>query len=182
MTATAGDSAESGGPRPADTVIAIRSARPSESVLLSRLALTAKAHWGYPAAFIEACRAELSYAPEDIADPRTSFQVAEAEGIPVGFYALRRLADDLTELEALFVAPAWIGRGIGRALIVHAKAAAARSGARALTVQADPNAERFYAAAGGRRTGTSESGSIPGRLLPVLEIPLETAKTEGAHG
>jgi hypothetical protein len=38
------------------------------------------------------------------------------------------------------------------------------------TLEADPGAEPFYLAMGARRCGSVPSGSIPGRLLPVLEI------------
>jgi hypothetical protein len=37
------------------------------------------------------------------------------------------------------------------------------------TLEADPGAEPFYLAMGARRCGSVRSGSIPGRLLPVLE-------------
>jgi hypothetical protein len=45
-------------------------------------------------------------------------------------------------------------------------------GATKLIIQGDPNAERFYIAAGGVRTGTRESASIPGRFLPTFAIDL----------
>lgn len=45
-------------------------------------------------------------------------------------------------------------------------------GADRLSIQADPNAERFYLAAGARRTGATESSSIAGRMLPTLDIDL----------
>lgn len=45
-------------------------------------------------------------------------------------------------------------------------------GATKLIIQGDPNAERFYLAAGAVLTGTRESGSIPGRYLPTFAINL----------
>ena len=59
-----------------------------------------------------------------------SFVVAEDAGVAVGFYAMRRVSATESELEALFVEPARIGQGIGRALMDHAKIAAAAIGAR----------------------------------------------------
>lgn len=39
-----------------------------------------------------------------------------------------------------------------------------------MIIQDDPNAEAFYLAAGGVRTGDRESDSIPGRFLPLFVI------------
>lgn len=143
---------------------------PGEAALLSALALRSKAHWGYAPDFIDACRDELTYAAADIA--RGGFVVAEADGAVLGFYALDRCASREVELDALFVEPAAIGRGIGRVLIEDAKARATRLGARRMTIQGDPHAARFYAAAGALPSGTRPSGSIPGRALPLFVIAL----------
>lgn len=53
-----------------------------------------------------------------------------------------------------------------------ARALAAKHGATASNIVSDPNAERFYLAAGGVRIGERASESIPGRYLPEFEIPL----------
>ena len=53
-----------------------------------------------------------------------------------------------------------------------AKQEARGLGAECLIVQGDPNAESFYRAAGGICTGQSESGSVPGRFLPLFRIDL----------
>ena len=37
-------------------------------------------------------------------------------------------------------------------------------------IESDPNAEQFYRAMGALRTGTVESGAIPGRELPLMEL------------
>lgn len=153
----------------------IRPANPAEAERLSALALRSKAYWGYPPAFMSACRDELTYTAEDIASSTQQFAVAEAGGSCVGFYVLAPSTQDEMELEALFVEPAHIGKGCGREMIEHAKAAAAAGGAARLIVQGDPHAARFYEAAGGRVIGQRESGSIPGRYLPLYAIALRRA-------
>lgn len=153
--------------------IAIRPARSEESQLLSELAFRSKAYWGYSPEFMAACRAELSVSEADIASPRRHYVLAESDGNILGYYALERLSAIEYELEALFVEPQHIGQGIGRQLIEHAKSYARGIGARSLLIQGDPNAERFYIAAGGCRIGERESGSIPGRCLPEFRIVLE---------
>ena len=153
-------------------VYSIRRAHPDEALSLSALALRSKAYWGYSTEFIAACREELSYTAEQIRGNEFRFFVAEHGGALTGFYALRSLAAAAMELEALFVDPSYIGKGFGRALIDHAKCTAAELGAVTLIVQGDPHAERFYRAAGGKRTGQQESASIPGRYLPTFAIAL----------
>lgn len=150
----------------------LRPARRDEARLLSDLALNSKAHWNYSAEFLARVRDELSYRSEQIDSPGMRFVVAEIEGAAVGFYALQLLPGAEVELDALFVEPRFIGKGVGRTLIEHAKLVAIQLGATRMIIQGDPNAERFYIAAGGVLIGTRESGSIPGRMLPTFAIDL----------
>lgn len=151
----------------------IRRARAEEAALLSALAMASKAYWGYSAEFLEACRDELSVTVEQIQNPRLTICVAETPDRPVGFYCLEQLDDAEQELNALFVAPDHIGRGVGRHLMYHAREAAAGMGARTILIQSDPNAEPFYLSAGAQRVGRLESRSIPGRMLPLFRIRLD---------
>lgn len=153
--------------------ITIRAALAGEADFLGALALRSKAHWGYSRQFLEACRDELQYTAHQIVNSRYSFAVAEPDGAVVGFYAIERLSATEYELEALFVEPLYIGRGIGRALMDHAKRATQARGGEMLVIQSDPHAERFYLAAGALPTGQRESASIPGRYLPTLAIRLQ---------
>ncbi len=154
----------------ATSALRIRAARPVEAELVSDIALRSKAYWGYSAEFMAACRAELTYSAQDIADPASSFAIAETDAGPAGFYALRELEDHSYELDALFVEPAQIGIGIGCALLQAAKERVAGKGGGTIVIQGDPHAERFYRAAGGVAIGERESGSIAGRQLPLFRI------------
>lgn len=151
----------------------IRPARPEEAAALTDLALRSKAHWGYSAAFMTAVGAELTQNPADI-DRHPTF-VAEHRAGLAGFYSLRPRSDGELELADLFVAPEWIGRGCGQALLAHARDQARALGHRTMVVQSDPYAEGFYVRAGGRVIGTEPSGSIPGRRLPLLRFELTAA-------
>lgn len=149
--------------------------------MLSELAMRSKAYWGYPPAFMDACRAELTYSAAEIEDPLRVFAVAERSGEPIGFYALGKISMAEIELEALFVEPDHIGTGAGAALVRHAMAEAARRGAGTLVIQGDPNAASFYEAIGGVRIGVRESTSIPGRMLPLYSVRLDSVEA-AAHG
>jgi N-acetylglutamate synthase-like GNAT family acetyltransferase len=152
----------------------IRRARADEVECLSALAFRSKGHWGYTTKFMDACRKELRVSIEKLSKNTFRYNVAELDGNVVGYYALERLSDRTWELEALFVEPVHIGGGIGRLLIEHAKATTSELGGEELLIQGDPNAARFYRAAGGKRIGERESDSIPGRYLPLFSIGLDS--------
>ena len=153
--------------------LTIRDAKPREAMEISALAMRSKSWWGYPKEFMEACREELTVSPEDINSDDLHYVVAEYELKLSGYYAIEKCTEQEYELEALFVEPACIGMGIGKALMAHAKSMVTALGGKTLTIQGDPNAEKFYRAAGGRKVGTRESASIPGRNLPLFVIELE---------
>lgn len=62
----------------------LRSARADEVQMLSELALRSKGYWGYDAAFLEACREELTGRVADIESRHVT--VLEREGKVLGFY------------------------------------------------------------------------------------------------
>jgi GNAT superfamily N-acetyltransferase len=148
----------------------LRRARPEEAPALSALALRSKAYWGYDAAFLASCAAELTLSAEEIADTPTF--VLEVDGTRLGFYSIERRDETRSELNFLFVEPEAIGRGYGRVLMEHAIERARALGSRVLEIQGDPNAAQFYRAVGGRLVGSRPSASIPGRVLPIFEVPL----------
>lgn len=145
----------------------IRPARPGEAAALSALALRSKAHWGYDAAFLEACRDELTLRDDELAARRTL--VAELDGAVAGFGTLEG-DPPYGELGMLFVEPSTIGRGLGGALLAALVAQARSRGFTRLAIDADPHAEAFYLARGAVRVGAVASGSVPGRVLPQLEL------------
>ncbi len=145
----------------------LRRARPDEADVLTGLALAAKAHWGYDAAFMEVVKVELTFEPDVVA--RRHFVVAERDGSVVGFYSLDG-APPIGVLDDMWVTPSAIGTGLGRVLWDHAMAAAAEAGYEHLDIDAEPFAEGFYLNMGAERIGESPSGSIPGRMLPLLRV------------
>ena len=145
--------------------IAIRRATPTDSERATELARAAKAHWNYPAEWLEFWRADLAITAEMI-DRHPTF-VASLDDRVVGVCQLQA-ADERVMLEHVWVDPAVHGRGVGRALVEHAR----NSAKGVMMVVADPNAEGFYIRLGARRVG-DVAGPMPGapdRTLPLLEI------------
>ncbi len=147
----------------------IRDASEAELPALSTLCLRSKAHWGYDEDFMAACREELTLTPADLAG--TSLAVGEEAGEVVGLVQVEVEAGDC-DLLKLFVEPGRMGRGHGAALFAWAVAEGRRLAARRMTIEADPDAEPFYRRMGAVPIGRAPSGSIPGRTLPLLELPL----------
>ncbi|WP_280182353.1 GNAT family N-acetyltransferase [Nocardia cyriacigeorgica] len=149
--------------------IVIRPGRPEEAALLSDLALRSKGFWGYSEQLLDSFRRELTLSPSDVVDRRTA--VAELNGAVVGFVTVEGPAPT-GDLGMLFVVPEAIGKGIGAQLFRPAVETARSAGFHRLVIESDPNAEPFYRAMGAIRVGGTESGSIPGRELPLLEVDI----------
>ena len=150
-------------------MLALRPARPEEGAELTELCLRSKAVWGYDDAFMAACRKELTLTPAAIL--ASQVQVAELDGRLAGLAEVKS-SGDTAQLEKLFVEPAMLRTGTGRKLLEWAKATARAAGATALVIEADPDAAEFYRRMGAVDDGHVPSGSIPGRLIPRLNLPL----------
>ena len=148
--------------------ITIRKAKPDDHQRLTEVAHAAKRHWGYPERWIEVWKDVLTIAPEFINDNEVYAAVVGNE--VAGFYALIE-AEGKVMLEHMWVAPNFIGAGVGKALFNHALKMAASLNASSLEIESDPNAEGFYKRMGAQRIGEVAS-EIEGqrRALPLLVI------------
>ncbi len=144
----------------------LRRALPDDAESLTIIAHDAKRHWGYPEHWIKHWEADLTISPDYLT--HNPVFVAEHEGKPIAFYALVT-KDGKAELDHLWVAPAHIGSGVGKALFVHAMQNAAAREISDVQISADPNAEGFYSKMGAYRIGEtiSEIDGQP-RSLPLM--------------
>ena len=159
----------------------IRPALESEAPDLCDVVMRAKSHWGYSPEALERWGPALAVAPADIRDKPTFVAVTGDE--IVGFYSLCT-SPGAWELDNLWVLPKFMHQGIGRALLGHALATAARGGATEVTVDADPNAESFYLECGAIRRGDVPApiAGQPERVRPQLAFvqPDKTLETDRA--
>lgn len=147
----------------------IRRARENEAGFLSALALRSKAVWGYSAEFLRRCEPLLAVSNGYVrANP---VFVAEVDGRIQGFYSLNQSRYEI-ELDLLFVEPAALRGGIGKALLKHAFHTALDLGHSRLFVESDPDAEPFYLRLGARRIGVIASTVEEHRELPLLQFDL----------
>jgi GNAT superfamily N-acetyltransferase len=148
----------------------IQRASPDHAAELSKIAFAAKAHWGYPQRWMAMWKPQLTFQP----DYFTTYEswVASVEETPVGFYTLEERRGTAW-LENLWVTPAYIGKGVGKALFLHAVQLARQRGFQTLQLEADPNAVGFYEKMGMIRIGERQyeiDGQL--RVLPTMELKL----------
>lgn len=151
-------------------VISVRPARTGEAAVLSDIVFRSKQSNGYNDAFMAACRDELTITETTLSE-RAYWVAEDAE-----LRGCAALADgqsaSVGEVHAFFVDPAAQRRGVGRALWQVIRREAISNGYQKLILDADPAAVPFYERFGFRIVGESPSGSIPGRMIPLMEIDL----------
>jgi len=152
----------------------IRRAKPEESEQITAITRASKSYWGYSQALMDLWWENLSIPAEYIAAHPVF--VAEWDGRLLGYFSLSG-AGEVQELDNLFIAPEYIGRGVGKRLFRFALEQLRSNGARRVRIVADPHAEAFYKRFGARRIGTAPS--IPeGRELPLMLLDLDSEEKE----
>lgn len=158
---------------PAGEVLCLRDVCASDARALSDLAFRSKKVWGYDQAFMAKVRAELRWSESDLRAPGIRGQLlADRNRVVAGFHLLNWQARGEPELDALFVHPDWMGRGVGSALLRLAIRIAREEGAREITLESDPFAAGFYDTMGAEPVGERPVPEIPGRSLPLYRISL----------
>jgi ribosomal protein S18 acetylase RimI-like enzyme len=151
-------------------MISIRPVNPEEADELTRIALAAKRHWGYPERWIEIWTPQLTF-DAGYFEANESW-AADADYQPVAFYTLLD-KNGAAWLENLWVSPEFIGKGVGRLLFLHAMELARGRRYQILQLEADPNAAGFYEKMGMYKIGERHS-EVDGRprSLPIMEMEL----------
>jgi GNAT superfamily N-acetyltransferase len=136
---------------------------------LTELVIRSKASNGYSDEFMQAFTPELIVRPELLRVGE--IWVCEVGGNAAGL--LHLVCDgEVAELEAMFVDPAYKGKGLGRQMFDYAEMRLRGVGRTTVELDADPFAVGFYEAMGCSLIGHTPSGSIPGRMLPRMRKTL----------
>lgn len=148
----------------------ITRAKLSDAKLLSEIAIVSKAFWGYENHHLQSWINDLTVTEELII--KCDVYQYNIDKTTVGFYILNAPEKGNSELEMLFVLPDFIGKGIGKQLLLHAFKEAKKLNSKTMTLLADPNAVPFYESQGFKIIDKKES-SITGRFLPIMLKTLE---------
>ncbi|SHG70739.1 GNAT family N-acetyltransferase [Marivita hallyeonensis] len=136
---------------------------------LSDLCMRSKAYWGYDTDFMEACRDVLRITQAHLAQLIAVIR----DGAGFAGIAVVDVSGPQADLDKLFVCPDHMGRSIGTALIHWAKTEARQAGHAKMLIESDPAAAPFYQKHGAIQIGEAPSEAIPGRFLPLLEMPTD---------
>ncbi len=150
----------------------IQTAIVEDASSLTELAVRSKSHWPYSPEFIQACQSELQVSPAQLSVAAYICRIAIVAERMAGFYLLDIRDINHVELDALFVEPDCMGQGVGKALFSDARAQCGERGITGFNIQSDPYALSFYLALGAQKISERESGSVPGRMLPLLHYQL----------
>jgi GNAT superfamily N-acetyltransferase len=153
----------------------LRSAVLADLPALNALAWEAKAHWGYSTEQLQAWADDMAVTAESLT--ARPVVVADNAGEPIGF---AQVATDTQpwELWALWVRPAHMGKGAGKALLTWAMELAATASQAELAIDADPNAADFYLHCGARVVATVAApiAGQPDRVRPQLRLRTGAAR------
>lgn len=153
-------------------MMTVQKAQPADANVLTDIAMIAKQYWGYDSAFMLACAKELKQTATMLQDERRATWTAKVDESLAGFFAIQFDDERRCELEALFVLPQFMGQGVGQKLFGKAVNVANANGYQTMTIVSDPYALDFYLKLGAQQQGMIASQSIPGRRLPLLQLPL----------
>jgi len=140
-----------------------------DAMILTDLTIRSKAHWDYTKEQIEEWREELTISEKYIKDNQIYKLIVNK--LVVGFYAYNAENETDVKLNYLFVEPNDIGKGYGKHLIEDFLDRVKNLGYKRVSLDADPNAEKFYSKNGFRVIGKLQS-SIKDRFLPIMGIEL----------
>ena len=137
--------------------------------ILTTIQRKSKAHWGYSEAQMKAWEDELCIQVTDI-EQYSFFKLLLEEQI-IAFYSYEKLSTTLVHLENLFVLPSFIGKGLGKLLLLDFFARVQKEGFQMVQLEADPHATAFYERFGFTIIGQKQS-TIPNRFLPIMQKSL----------
>jgi GNAT superfamily N-acetyltransferase len=128
---------------------------------------------GYDDAFMAACRDELTVSPANLQSKLWWVAVDPTSRAPRGCVCLiPNETTSIAEVSDFFIDPMYQRQGIGKQLWQTVKAYGHDANLIEFTLAADPNAVAFYQAMGFSVTGQTPSGSIAGRMLPLMTVQL----------
>jgi GNAT superfamily N-acetyltransferase len=175
----------------------IRDAEKADASVLTDISFAAKKHWNYPKEFLERWKDELtiteSYIENNLVFACEYIGTNDTQDIErhiIAYFSLFELEKDVTVnisdqavcfkkgwwLEHMFIAPLWIGRGIGREMFQFVKYLMHGNNLtkhphiqfKKLNILVDPNAAGFYEKMGCEYIKEIPS-SIPGRTTPLYQ-------------
>lgn len=150
------------------SLIQFKSAKPTDSELLSQTAFRSKAIWNYSDEQLNLWIEELTITASYI-EKNSVFKITEDSNY-LGFFSLV-FKDGIITIDHFWLLPGNTGKGYGRKVFDYIKEIAKEIEYKTLVVCSDPNANGFYEKMGGKIIRSNES-KVKGRFLNTYEFEI----------
>ena len=144
-------------------------ARTEDHVLLTELTIQSKAHWNYSQTQINSWAEVLTISAEYI-DKNDVFKLVSDDQL-IGYYSFYATSESEVLLDNMFISPKFIGKGLGRMLLIDFLSRVKAEGYADVLLYSDPNSEGFYRHFNFDVIGQEET-TIEGRFLPIMKRSL----------
>ena len=151
----------------------IEKARKKDARILTDLTIRSKSYWDYSAEQIMSWKDDLTITTAYI-DKNEVYKLSNKHNIIIGYYSYIILNNAVIKLDNLFIDPPYIGHDYGTLLMNDFLKRIKSLKFEKVTLDADPNAEKFYHKFGFKTVGKLKS-TVENRFLPIMEIKISKA-------
>ncbi|MEP7196063.1 MAG: GNAT family N-acetyltransferase [Saprospiraceae bacterium] len=147
--------------------MAIEKAALTDFEILTEITKKSKAFWGYSKAQIEIWSEQLTIT-QNYLETKEVYNLIIENKI-VGYYGYFNIDEQSVKLDNLFILPEYIGKGLGRVLLLDFLERLRITNSKIVILDSEPFAENFYRKFGFVKIGQKET-TIKDRYLPIMEL------------
>lgn len=142
----------------------------ADSEILTAITKKSKAYWGFSKDILKEWEHLLTIT-KDYIEINEVYKLVQNDQI-IGYYSYFFTDQNSIKLDNIFILPDFIGKGFGKILMNDFLKNIKQLSINKVTLDAEPNAEKFYKTFGFETIGQLES-SIKDRYLPIMELQIE---------
>ncbi|WP_281638030.1 GNAT family N-acetyltransferase [Flavobacterium marginilacus] len=147
----------------------IKKAHTDDHKILTEITKKSKANWGYSEEQILKWNNNLTIS-KDYIENNSVYKLVNGNEI-IGYYSYIIKEQNNVLLDNLFILPEYIGKGFGKYLMNDFLDRMKNEKFEKISLDSEPNAERFYLKFGFKKIGEFET-SIKNRFMPIMEMSL----------
>ena len=141
-----------------------------DNEILTSITKKSKAYWGFSKDILKEWE-QLLTVTKDYIEKNEVYKLVH-HNQTIGYYSYFPTDGNAIKLDNMFILPEFIGNGFGKILMNDFLKNARQLGIHKITLDAEPNVEKFYKIFGFETIGYLES-SIKDRYLPIMELQIE---------
>ena len=154
-------------------IMRVEKANINDNEILTAITKKSKAYWGYSEEQILKWNTNLTVSQDYIKENNT-FKLIKDKTI-IGYYSYIIKEEKIVKLDNLFVLPEYIGKGFGKYLMDDFLNRMRKEEIEKVTLESEPNAEKFYLKIGFKKIGAFET-LIKNRFMPIMEMNLKQSR------